>query len=103
MAICGMPICGMPDIGPGGGGAAGGAPGGGAPRFEGTEIILVYSLGPCGVAFGADPGVTRKAWVAPPPGPYEAGGGGTCCGGGGTAPGNAPGPNMRVYSPDAWG
>jgi hypothetical protein len=41
----GMPIGGMPGICP-----AGRAPGGGGPRLEGTEISLVYSLGPCGGA-----------------------------------------------------
>jgi hypothetical protein len=93
--ICGMPIRGIPGMGPAGGAAAGGA-----ARFEGTEIIRVYSLGPCGVATGADPGVTRNACVAPPPGPYEAGGEGACAAGtAGGAPDSAPGPNMRVYSP----
>src|ERR1019366_3272814 len=102
--ICGMPIRGIPGIGPPGGVAAGGAPGGGGARFAGVDIIRVYSPGPCGVAAGVYPGVTRNAWVALPPGPYEAGGagGGAAGGAAGTGPGapdRLPGPNMRVYSP----
>jgi len=50
--IGGMPIGGMPGICPAGGAAAGGTAGGGGTGFEGTEIILVYSLGPCGGAAG---------------------------------------------------
>jgi hypothetical protein len=48
--IGGMPSGGMPGICPAGGAAAGRTPGGGGARFEGTEISLVYSLGPCGGA-----------------------------------------------------
>src|ERR1035441_7472708 len=71
-----MPIRGMLGICPAGGAAAGGATGGGGARFGGTDIILVYSLGPCGAAAGGFTGVARNAWVAPPPGPYDAGGAG---------------------------
>lgn len=38
----GAPICGIPEIG-----AAGGIAPGSEPRFEGVEIMRVYSLGPC--------------------------------------------------------
>jgi hypothetical protein len=81
-------ICGMPDIG-----AAGTAPGDGA-RFEGVEIMRVYSLGPCVV--GVAGRFTVNACVAPPPVPYafgDAGGGG---GAGGAGSINPPVPNMRV-------
>ena len=61
----GMLNCGMPGACPAGGTPAGG----GAPRFAGTEISLVYSLGPCGEAAGGTPGEARNAWVALPPGP----------------------------------
>src|ERR1039458_3794237 len=67
----------MPGTCPAGGAAAGGATGGGGARFEGTDIILVYSLGPGGGAAGGftDGGQDRVT-----------------------------GPNMRVYSPDScWG
>jgi hypothetical protein len=91
--------CGMPGACP-----AGGAPAaGGAPRFAGTEISLVYSLGPCGEAAGGAPGEARKAWVALPPGPYELAGAGVGAGAGGLAPAGDPGPNIRVYSPNSWG
>src|ERR1035438_6155335 len=102
--ICGMPPGGMPGICPAGCVAAGGAAGG--ARFEGTDIILVYSLGPCGGAAGGWPGVARNAWVTPPPAPYDAGGAGAggAAGTGPGAPDTDPGPNMRVYSPDScWG
>jgi len=102
-----MPICGIPGICPAGGGAAAGGDGG--ARFEGADIIRVYSLGPCGAAAGGYAGVARNACVAPPPGPYVAGGagaGGSPAGEGwdGGAPDSDPGPNMRVYSPSScWG
>src|ERR1035441_4674928 len=54
-----MPIRGMPGICPAGGAAAGGATGGGGARFEGKDIILVYSLGPCGGAAGGETGARR--------------------------------------------
>src|ERR1035441_10386280 len=102
-----MPIGGMPGICPAGGAMEGGAAGGGGARFEGTDIILVYSLGSCGgAAAGGYAGVVRNAWVAPPPAPYDAGGAGAggAAGTGPGAPGRDPGPNMRVYSPDScWG
>jgi hypothetical protein len=105
MGICGMaggggnaglgiPNWGIPGICP-----AGGAGAGGAARFE---IILVYSLGPCGAAAGGGAGVPRNAWVAPPPGPYVTGGAGAAAGPGGV-PDGAPVPNMRVYSPNSCG
>jgi hypothetical protein len=97
----GMPILGTPGSGPAGG-AAGGAPGVDPPKFAGTEIILVYSLGPCGEGAGAATGGGRNAWVAPPPGPYELAGAGDGPGDGG-APDGVAGPNMRVYSPGSCG
>jgi hypothetical protein len=69
MPTCGIDICGAPGICPAEGAPAGGAAGGGAARFAGAENIRVYSLGPCGVPAGVDPGVTRNTCVAPPPGP----------------------------------
>ena len=65
----GIPSCGMPDACPAGGPPEGGAAGCGAARLAGTEISLVYSLGPCGEAAGGAPGEARNAWVALPPGP----------------------------------
>jgi len=100
----GMPSCGIPGICPPGGAPAGGAAGVGALRFVGTEISLVYSLGPCGEGTGVTPGEARNAWVAPPPCPYEPGGVvDAAAGAGGAAPAGDPGPNMRVYSPSSWG
>jgi hypothetical protein len=104
-----MPICGIPGICPAGGGAPGAPPGGDGARFEGADIIRVYSLGPCGAAAGGYAGAARNACVAPPPGPYVAGGAGASGGPAGEgwdggAPDSDPGPNMRVYSPSScWG
>src|ERR1039457_4384803 len=101
-----MPIRGMPGICPAGGAAAGGAAGGGGARCEGTDIILVYSLGPCGGAAGGYTGAARNAWVAPPPGPYDAGGAGAwgAAGIGSGGPARVPGPNMRGSSrASCWG
>ena len=72
----------------------------------GADIILVYSLGPCGAAGGVCAGGVRNACVALPPGPYEPGGGvagaaGGAAGTAGGAPDSDPGPNMRVYSPSS--
>ena len=69
--------------------SAAGGPRRGRPQFGAVVIRRYFSLGPCGVAQGADPGVTRNAWVALPPGPYEAGGagGGAAGGAAGTGPG----------------
>src|ERR1035438_10699451 len=96
-----MPICGMAWVCPKGGAAAGGAAGGGGARFEGTEISLVYSLGPCGGAAGGYPGVARNACVAPPPAPYDGGdaGAGGAAGTGPGAPDRVPGPNTRGEFP----
>ena len=86
----------------GGTGAAGfgtpGAPAGGVPGLvpaAGSEIIRVYSLGPCPPPAGEADGFTGNACVAPPPWLYAAGVGDDA-GGGGAGSITAPVPNMRV-------
>lgn len=79
--IAGIFICGMAGICPAPG--AGGAAGTPAAGLEATDIMRVYSPGPCATlgmlaCCGADG--NANAWVAPPDTAYRGGGGGAADG-----------------------